>query len=76
MLRNTLLTVSIVLIAQTVLAAEGATKPAADKRPTKIWNRTDRRYKLGIVYRVLPDHQRAEAATRRSALRQLHHALG
>jgi hypothetical protein len=37
---NTLLTTVILLIAQTVLAAEGETKPAADKRPTKIWNRT------------------------------------
>ena len=30
----------ILLIAHHVLAAEGETKPAADKRPTKIWNRT------------------------------------
>ena len=40
MFRNTLLTVFTLLIATTVLAAEGETKPAADKRPTKIWNRT------------------------------------
>ena len=40
MFRNTLLTVSILLIAHHVLAAEAETKPAADKRPTKIWNRT------------------------------------
>jgi hypothetical protein len=40
MFRNTLLIVSILLIAHHVLAAEAETKPAADKRPTKIWNRT------------------------------------
>ena len=39
MIRNTLLTTLTLLIAQTVLAAEDGTKPA-DKRPTKIWNRT------------------------------------
>ena len=38
MFRNTLLTTLILLIAQPVVAAE--TKPAADKQPTKIWNRT------------------------------------
>ena len=40
MIRNMLLTTLTMLIAQTVLAAEGETKPAADIRPTKIWNRT------------------------------------
>ena len=40
MFRNTLLTTLILLIAQAALAAEGETKSAADKRPTKIWNRT------------------------------------
>ena len=42
-MHNTLLTAVSLLIATTVLAAEGETKPAvgnADKRPTKIWNRT------------------------------------
>jgi hypothetical protein len=38
MLRNTLFTTAILLVAHHVVAAE--TKPAADKRPTKIWNRT------------------------------------
>ena len=40
MLRYTLLTILTLLIAHHVLAAEGETKPAADKRPTKTWNRT------------------------------------
>jgi len=40
MFRNTLLTALTLLIATTVLAAEGERKPAADKRPTRIWNRT------------------------------------
>ena len=40
MFRNTLLATLTLLIAQPALAAEGETKPAADKRPTKIWNRT------------------------------------
>ena len=40
MFRNALLTTAILLIGHSVLAAEGETKPAADKRPTKIWNRT------------------------------------
>jgi len=38
MFRNTLLTMLILLLTHHVVAAE--TKPAADKRPTKIWNRT------------------------------------
>ncbi len=38
MLRYTLLTILTLLIAHHVVAAE--TKPAAEKRPTKIWNRT------------------------------------
>ena len=40
MLRNTLLTAFILLIARPVLASEDQTKPT-DKRPTKIWDRTD-----------------------------------
>ena len=39
MFRNTLLTTLTLLMAHPVLAAEGQTKPAADKRPTKTWNR-------------------------------------
>jgi hypothetical protein len=40
MMRNTLLTTVVLLLGHSVLAAEGETKPVADKRPTKIWNRT------------------------------------
>jgi beta-glucanase (GH16 family) len=39
MKRCTLLLI-LVLICKAGVAAEGETKPAADKRPTKIWNRT------------------------------------
>ena len=38
--RNTLLIGLTLCIAHPVLAAEGESKPAADRRPTKIWNRT------------------------------------
>ena len=40
MLRITLLTTAILMVTHPALAAEGEAKPATDKRPTKIWNRT------------------------------------
>lgn len=40
MLRHTLLPALVLLTAHYALAVESESKPATDKRPTKIWNRT------------------------------------
>jgi hypothetical protein len=73
MFRNLLLAPLILLIAHHALATDGESKPAADRRPTKIWNRTG---PLGETPKYVTDAQVVRDARRRRSAIHLQRRVG